>query len=110
MERTLDCGCHSDIQRAGAVCRASVLLCQVLTEAGVTPAVHLRPHNQWVSDWHVRGERCVTEVAVHAVLTFCSIGSRRAATTLGVQCGDRGLGRWPRSDVKVKGLYQTPPG
>ena len=31
---------------------------------------------------------------------FSSIGSRRAATTPQVQCGDRGLGRWPRGHAK----------
>ena len=74
-----DCGWSlviAGVQRATAVCRASVLLSWVPTEAGATPAVHLRgpappatPSSQPVSTRLARtGSRSATEVAVRALL------------------------------------------
>ena len=76
------------VQRTEAVCRASVLLSQVLVEAGVTPAVHLHgpaplatPHHNPHSARLARRRRTrCNEVAVRAQLD--------GSTHLGPPCSD----------------------
>ena len=76
---------------------------------GVSPAVHLHgpapsatphhhPHSAELA--HTRRTQCNRGCGNVQCWAVCSIAGRRAATTPYVQRADRGLGRWPRGQVK----------